>query len=76
LGLVNSTTGTIEDIIWKEGANIKKDPLQLLLIAVDNYNRPALFTHEDSKSIIPIFLVFISGRVLKVPAYGVNLLPL
>ena len=25
LGLINSTTGTVEDIIWKEYADIKKN---------------------------------------------------
>ena len=57
LGLVNGTTGTIEDIVWKGHADIKKDQPQLLLIAVDKYNRPALFTWQDGKKVIPIFSV-------------------
>ena len=44
LGLVNSTTGIVKDIIQKEDANIKKDQLQALLIMVDSYNGSALFT--------------------------------
>ena len=43
LGLVNSTTGTVEDVIQKEYTNIKKDQPQLLLVIVDGYNRPTLF---------------------------------
>ena len=44
LGLVNGTTGTVKDIIQKGHADIKKDQPQLLLIIVDRYNGPALFT--------------------------------
>ena len=44
LGLVNGTTGTVEDVIWKGHVDIKKDQPQSLLIAVNGYNRPALFT--------------------------------
>jgi ATP-dependent DNA helicase PIF1 len=35
MGLVNGTTGTIEDVVWKEGADVKKDLPQALLVAVD-----------------------------------------
>ena len=44
LGLVNSTTSIVKDIIQKEDINIKKDQPQVLLIIVDSYNRPTLFT--------------------------------
>ncbi len=37
--------------------DIKKDQPQLLLIVVDRYNRPALFTRQDGKKVIPIFSV-------------------
>ena len=37
--------------------DIKKDQFQLLLIVVDRYNKPALFTWQISKKIIPIFSV-------------------
>ena len=56
-GLVNGTTGIVKDVIWKEDANIKKDQPQALLIAVDGYNGPALFTRQDSKKVVPIFSV-------------------
>jgi hypothetical protein len=58
LGLVNGTTNTIKDIIWKEGTDIKKDPPQSLFITVDNYNRPTLFIYKNSKNIFPIFPIF------------------
>jgi hypothetical protein len=31
LGLVNGTTGTVEDVVWKEHADVKKDQPQALL---------------------------------------------
>ena len=37
--------------------DIKKDQPQLLLIIVDGYNRPALFTQQDSKKVVLIFSV-------------------
>ena len=57
LGLVNGTTGTVEDVVWKGHADIKKDQPQSLLIAVDEYNRPALFTQQDGKKVISVFFV-------------------
>ena len=57
LGLVNGTTSIVKDIIQKGHADIKKDQPQLLLIAVDRYNGPALFTWQDSKKVIPIFSI-------------------
>ncbi len=44
LGLVNNTTNIIKDIIQKGYVDIKKDQPQSLLIVVDRYNGPALFT--------------------------------
>ena len=44
LGLVNGITGIVKDIIQKGHADIKKDQPQSLLIVVDRYNGPALFT--------------------------------
>ena len=55
LGLVNSTTSIVKDIIQKGHADIKKDQPWLLLVAVDRYNRPTLFTQQDSKKVVPIF---------------------
>ena len=48
LGLVNSTTSIVNVVIQKEHADIKKDQPQLLLVTVDRYNRPTLFTQQDS----------------------------
>ena len=58
MGLVNGATGTIEDVVWKEGADVKKDLLQALLVAVDWYNGPALFTSSNGKKVVPIFSTF------------------
>ena len=38
--------------------DIKKDLLQALLVAVNRYNRPALFTGSNSKKVVPIFPTF------------------
>ena len=57
LGLVNSTTSIVKDIIQKGHVDIKKDQPQLLLIIVDRYNGPTLFTRQDSKKVVPIFSV-------------------
>jgi ATP-dependent DNA helicase PIF1 len=57
LGLVNGTTGTVEDAIWKEHAEVKKDQPQALLTAVDDYRGPALFTQQDGRKVIPVFSV-------------------
>ena len=57
LGLVNGTTSIVKDVIQKGHADIKKDQPQLLLITVDKYNGPTLFTQQDSKKVVPIFSV-------------------
>ena len=57
LGLVNGTTSIVKNIIQKGHADIKKNQPQLLLIIVDRYNRPTLFTWQDSKKVITIFSV-------------------
>ena len=58
MGLVNGATGTIEDVVQKEGTDVKKDLLQALLVAVNRYNGPALFTSSNSKKVVPIFPTF------------------
>jgi hypothetical protein len=37
--------------------DIKKDQPQSLLVIVDGYNRPALFTQQNSKKVIFIFFI-------------------
>jgi ATP-dependent DNA helicase PIF1 len=56
-GLVNGTTGIVEDVVWKEHADIKKDQPQALLIAVDGYNGPALYTQQDGRKVTPVFSI-------------------
>ena len=65
LGLVNGIIGTVEDVVWKGHADIKKDQPQLLLIAVDGYNGPALFTWQDSKKVVPIFSMLYKWEGIK-----------
>ena len=65
LGLVNGTTSIVKDIIQKGYADIKKDQPQLLLIIVDRYNGPALFTWQDSKKVVPIFSMLYKQEGIK-----------
>ena len=58
IGLVNGATSIIKDIVWKEGVDIKKDLLQALLVIVNQYNGPVLFTGSNSKKVVPIFPTF------------------
>ena len=55
MGLVNGVISIIEDIVQKEGTDVKKDLLQVLLVVVDWYNRPTLFTSSNGKKVVPIF---------------------
>jgi ATP-dependent DNA helicase PIF1 len=57
LGLANGITGTVEDVVWKEHADIKKDQPQALLIVVDGYSGPALYTQQDGRKVIPVFSI-------------------
>ena len=57
LGLVNGTTDIVEDIIQKEHADVKKDQPQALLIMVDGYNGPALFTQQDGRKVVLVFFI-------------------
>jgi ATP-dependent exoDNAse (exonuclease V) alpha subunit len=57
-GLVNRTTGLIEDIMWCADADVKKDSSQALLISADKYTGPALYHTANSKPVIPIFPVY------------------
>ena len=58
MGLVNGTTSTIKDVVWKESVDVKKDLLQALLVAVNRYNGPTLFTSSDGRKVVPIFPTF------------------
>ena len=58
IGLVNGATGIIKDIVQKENADVKKDLLQVLLVAVNWYNRPILFTSSNNRKVVPIFFIF------------------
>ena len=66
LGLVNGTTSIVKDVVQKGHADIKKDQPQLLLVAVDRYNRPILFTQQDSKKVIPIFSILYKQEGIRV----------
>ena len=45
--------------------DIKKDQLQSLLITIDGYNGPALFTQQNSKKVIPIFPILCKWEGIK-----------
>ena len=65
LGLVNSTTSTVKDVVWKEHADIKKNQPQLLLVVVDGYNGPVLFTQQDGKKVVFIFSMLYKQEGIK-----------
>ena len=58
MGLINGATSIIKDVVQKEGIDVKKDFLQALLVAVDQYNKPTLFTSSNSRKVVPIFSTF------------------
>ena len=53
--MVNGSTKTIKNVVWSTGANVKKDLPLALLIIVNQYSGPGLFTRDDGKVVIPIF---------------------
>ena len=53
--MVNDTTGSIENVVWSAGADVKRDLPLAVLVAVDQYSGPGLFTRDDGKVVIPIF---------------------
>ena len=65
LGLVNGITGTVENVVWKEHTDIKKDQPQALLIAVNGYSGFALFTQQDRRKVIPVFFILCEWKGTK-----------
>jgi hypothetical protein len=41
VGLVNGAQGTVYDISWKEGADVLRDPPEVIMVAFDDYDGPA-----------------------------------
>jgi ATP-dependent exoDNAse (exonuclease V) alpha subunit len=63
VGLVNGARGTVHDISWKEGADVLRDPPEVIMVAFDHYDGPA-FTmpsgeplRRDGKLVVPILRV-------------------
>jgi hypothetical protein len=63
VGLVNGARGTVHDISWKEGADVLRDPPEVIMVAFDHYEGPA-FTmpsgeplRRDGKLVVPILRV-------------------
>ena len=40
VGLVNGAQGIVHDISWKEGANVLRDPPEVVIVAFDDYTGP------------------------------------
>ncbi|EAQ82911.1 hypothetical protein CHGG_10729 [Chaetomium globosum CBS 148.51] len=63
VGLVNGAQGTVYDISWKEGADVLRDPPEVIMVAFDDYDGPA-FTmpngeplRSGEKLVVPILRV-------------------
>jgi hypothetical protein len=63
IGLVNGAQGTVHDISWKEGADVLRDPPEVVMVAFDDYSGPA-FTmpcgeelRRGEKLVVPILRV-------------------
>src|SRR5512146_2748675 len=63
VGLVNGAQGTVYDISWKEGADVLRDPPEVVMVAFDDYSGPA-FTmpcgeelRRGEKLVVPILRV-------------------
>jgi hypothetical protein len=69
VGLVNGARGTVHDISWKEGADVLRDPPEVIMVAFDHYDGPA-FTmptgeplRREGKLVVPILRVRQGFRV-------------
>jgi hypothetical protein len=63
IGLINGAQGTVYDISWKEGTNVLRDPLEVVMVAFDDYSGPA-FTipygeelYRGEKLMVPILRI-------------------
>jgi hypothetical protein len=63
VGLVNGAQGTVHDISWSDGANVLRDPPDVVMVAFDDYSGPG-FTMPDGeelrrrdKLVVPILRV-------------------
>ncbi|EAQ84557.1 hypothetical protein CHGG_08571 [Chaetomium globosum CBS 148.51] len=64
VGLVNGAQGTVYDISWKEGADVLRDPPEVIMVAFDDYDGPA-FTMPNGEPLR-------SGEKLAVPILRVR----
>lgn len=55
-GLVNGAIGTVEDIVWKEGADCKADRPHLIMVHFNNYTGPAVYQTDDGRTLVPVFV--------------------
>lgn len=63
VGLVNGAQGAVHDISWSDGADVLRDPPQVIMVAFDDYSGPA-FTmpsgealRREEKLVVPILRV-------------------
>lgn len=55
-GLVNGTTGVVDNIIWHSSvANARIEMPVAVLVAIRDYSGPCLYTSSDMRAVIPIF---------------------
>jgi len=63
VGLFNGARGTVHDISWKDGADVLRDPPEVIMVAFDDYDGPG-FTmpsgetlRREGKLVVPILRV-------------------
>jgi ATP-dependent DNA helicase PIF1 len=55
-GLVNGATGIIHNIVWDASVEDRRvQPPKALLVIINGYTGPALFTTEEGEKVIPVF---------------------
>ena len=53
-GLVNGALGTVNNIVWEEGATPRDSPPVAICVVFDGYDGPALYEIPNGKPVVPI----------------------
>ena len=56
VGLVNGTTGEVDNVLWDPSVvDPRKEAPKAVLVALSDYHGPALYVRPDGKLVIPVF---------------------
>jgi ATP-dependent DNA helicase PIF1 len=57
-GLVNGTTGIVDNILWDSSVTNPRETMpKAVLLALQDYSGPSLYTRADGQAVVPIFPV-------------------